>query len=424
MTPRPGRSISVFVGTDHHTFGRLVDWADRWAAANPDDTVTVQYGHSQPPGVAKGHAFMPADQLQSLIASSDIVVTHGGPATIADARAAGHLPLVFPRDPKHGEHVDDHQQRFSRWSGTRELVICVETLDELGNRVAASAMSQRGTRTLDNGESDGSTEAATQLTLLLDRKRQQGNKSSVGAPVVLYATARSTAQLADLSLDLGTRLNVAVVGDTRTVWEQGILRNNDCSCGVRFNACEFWQETGKMAFGGWGKVDLNSLLTLRTAVASRKVMLRSALKTESRGLRALLTEYSEPYYAIFSAVRDVSGADLVLHTDTDAYLALALSHNREIDLRYLDLRNKTEAGESSDATQPRRSLRATASWQRWMLRRRGIPEALLDASFCPGVPSPVDAIWRRLGFSQDPPKEAPQFTGVAGQHIISAHSRH
>lgn len=423
MSTRPGRHISVFVGTDHHPFNRLIAWADQWSENNLNDTVTVQYGHSNPPNLAVGMAFLHPQELQDLIASSDIVITHGGPATIADARTAGHLPLVFPRDPVHGEHVDDHQQRFSRWSATRELVTCVETLEDLGNHVMASTMSEQGTRLLTDVKSGDTSDAAQLLTLLLDRKRQEVNLSSAGAPVVLYAAASSTAPVADLYLELTTRLNVAVIGDTRAVWEQGIKQNRACSCGAQFNACEFWQEVGKKAFGGWDQVDLSQLLDLRKAVESRKVMVRSAFKTESRRLRSLLTEYSEPYYSIFSAVRDISGADLVLHTDTDAFLALALSHNREIDLRYLDMQRIGGSLRRKELIEIPGAYRATASWQRWMLRRRGIPEAWLDEGFQTEAPGRVDTIWSRLGFSNTALKAAAQFTGMPGQHIISSYNR-
>ena len=38
------------------------------------------------------------DQLAELLLSADAVVTHGGPGLIMEARAAGHCPIVVPRD--------------------------------------------------------------------------------------------------------------------------------------------------------------------------------------------------------------------------------------------------------------------------------------------------------------------------------------
>ena len=76
------------------------------------------------------------------MAAADVVVTHGGPATITEARRTGGTPVCVPRDPKLGEHVDDHQQRFARFLAERGLVQLVETevdfLDALSAVVASS----------------------------------------------------------------------------------------------------------------------------------------------------------------------------------------------------------------------------------------------------------------------------------------------
>lgn len=110
MTNSP-RVLAV-VGTDHHPFDRLVQWVDDWAE-DRDVPTLVQYGSASPPQHAAGVRLLPHDRLGDLLRDATAVVCHGGPATIADARAAGHRPLVVPRDPRHGEHVDEHQILFA-----------------------------------------------------------------------------------------------------------------------------------------------------------------------------------------------------------------------------------------------------------------------------------------------------------------------
>ncbi|MFC6287683.1 glycosyltransferase [Nocardioides sp. GCM10027113] len=112
MTPS-GRLVMVMVGTDHHPFDRLVAWADAVALRNPGLRVVVQHGATRAPRRAEGHAFLPIEEIRRLLDDADAVVCHGGPGTIMDARAAGHVPLCVPRDPALGEHVDGHQQRFA-----------------------------------------------------------------------------------------------------------------------------------------------------------------------------------------------------------------------------------------------------------------------------------------------------------------------
>lgn len=125
--------ILILLGTDVHPFARLCDWADQRATAHPEEDVLVQHGATAAPRTARGVEMLAPDELHRTLISMDAVVTHGGPGTIAAARAAGLAPLIIPRDPAHGEHVDDHQLRFARWASERglgEVVLHVDLLDQ------------------------------------------------------------------------------------------------------------------------------------------------------------------------------------------------------------------------------------------------------------------------------------------------------
>ena len=106
-------AVVVSVGTDHHPFDRLVQWADQWAALHPDRSVFVQRGSSDAPHNIPSADIVAHGELLRLFSSSVVVVSHGGPSTVMDARASGRLPIVVPRDPDRGEHVDGHQMRFA-----------------------------------------------------------------------------------------------------------------------------------------------------------------------------------------------------------------------------------------------------------------------------------------------------------------------
>ena len=105
--------VVVSVGTDHHPFDRLVQWADHWAALHPDRTLFIQRGSSEEPRNSANAEIVGHGDLLRLFASSTVVVSHGGPSTVMDARSSGRLPIVVPRDPERGEHVDGHQMRFA-----------------------------------------------------------------------------------------------------------------------------------------------------------------------------------------------------------------------------------------------------------------------------------------------------------------------
>jgi UDP-N-acetylglucosamine transferase subunit ALG13 len=127
----------VTVGTDHHPFERLISWAEHWAVRMPDWDVQIQHGRTRPPVHGNGFAFSDHARLQQLFELSDVIVTHGGPATITEARRLGHRPIVVPRDPRLGEHVDNHQQLFARRLGSSGVVELAETEDDFLAAVVA-----------------------------------------------------------------------------------------------------------------------------------------------------------------------------------------------------------------------------------------------------------------------------------------------
>ena len=106
-------SVVVSVGTDHHPFDRLVRWIDQWAIVHPDVSVFVQRGTSTAPERVPSAELVTHGELRELFAAADVVVSHGGPSTVMDARSSGRLPIVVPRDPERGEHIDGHQMRFA-----------------------------------------------------------------------------------------------------------------------------------------------------------------------------------------------------------------------------------------------------------------------------------------------------------------------
>lgn len=160
--------VLALVGTDHHPFNRLIDWLDEAAVRNPDVQFVVQHGASRAPTVARGNDFLAYDDLVRLAEEADVVVCHGGPGTIMDARGAGHVPICVPRDPELGEHVDGHQQRFAA------------LMDEVGSVTACST--------------DIAFQVALAERLLIDRTRRP---RAIG-DTTLLARQRMTVALDEL----------------------------------------------------------------------------------------------------------------------------------------------------------------------------------------------------------------------------------
>ncbi len=123
--------VFVTVGTDHHPFDRLVQWVDAWSAAHPAVEVVIQHGEATSPQHADARRYLTHTQLFGFLERADVIVCHGGPATIAEAWRQKLIPIVAPRGHDLGEHVDNHQQAFAAVLADREQVIQVKTEDEL-----------------------------------------------------------------------------------------------------------------------------------------------------------------------------------------------------------------------------------------------------------------------------------------------------
>ncbi len=190
---RPVRMLFVSIGTDHHPFPRLLGWVGDWAAEHPDWEVQVQHGRSPAPPYGTAFAFCDHDRLQELLEEADAVVTHGGPATITEARRYGHVPIVVPRDPRLGEHVDAHQQLFARRLAAAGLIRLASGEAELrvaldGEAGAPTSRQDRARRAADRQVPPG-VHAVGRVIEDLAR----GKAPSAPAPVKFWAR-RSRAQ--------------------------------------------------------------------------------------------------------------------------------------------------------------------------------------------------------------------------------------
>jgi UDP-N-acetylglucosamine transferase subunit ALG13 len=339
--------ILILVGTDHHAFQRAVTWADDRQRTRPQERVFIQYGKSAAPAVAAGEAFLSPDQMRAAIARADLVITHGGPGTISDARHGGHRPIVFPRDPQHGEHVDDHQQRFAAWCEARGLAQFARTVSDLDAAVAA--VGEVGTRGA--GSADHASAAAVATVGALIDGTSVAVRVRPGSPVVVHLSASSAQELSAAETVLGTMSGVTVLGDVTSLLALGATSHQPCGCGIGVSDCEFWNQVGTKAFGGWDAARADGVLEVAQQLPGSLWGL--ARRYQGRNTRERILAYTAPYRALFAATQEISGADvLVVWGGLGA--ALAWSHDRQLDVR---------------------SLRLSPTLSGWAPRLRGLPAA-------------------------------------------------
>lgn len=150
--------VLATVGTDHHPFDRFVDWIDAWQAEHDDVEVFVQYGTCTRRPTSPGEQWVEGHELASMMQRADAIVCHGGPSTIIEARSNGTVPVVVPRNPGLGEHVDGHQMRFADFMSEQENILLARTPTDLshlidrvlGGDVAPPLVAENQTATLKN----------------------------------------------------------------------------------------------------------------------------------------------------------------------------------------------------------------------------------------------------------------------------------
>jgi UDP-N-acetylglucosamine transferase subunit ALG13 len=127
--------IVVTVGTHEQPFDRLL----RAVAALPgDEPLLVQYGTSTVPhGRGEWVDYMSFDELAERSRAARVFICHAGVGSIVLARRCGHRPIIMPRRPRHGEHVDEHQMELARRLSAAGLATLVEDERSLAAAVDA-----------------------------------------------------------------------------------------------------------------------------------------------------------------------------------------------------------------------------------------------------------------------------------------------
>lgn len=127
--------LVVSLGTDYHTFDRLLRWVKAYLAENPQIRCLIQHGHTSPVEGADNVKLLPAGILKHLYAKAQVVLVQGGPGSIQDARATGAIPLVVPRRVEFDEVVDNHQVPFVTMMEKQGGAVIVESRADLFDKL-------------------------------------------------------------------------------------------------------------------------------------------------------------------------------------------------------------------------------------------------------------------------------------------------
>lgn len=126
--------------------------------------------------------------------------------------------------------------------------------------------------------------------------------------------------------------HVSVGELSEALWERDLQWDWPCGCGKKFSGCEFWSEVGERAFGGWNTLDAVEIADLQRAVDKTKKTPMLLAPSLVPGFRPKLHRYLDLLTKVYAAVREVTGAQVIVDSSKAPSLPYALRHADSIDL--------------------------------------------------------------------------------------------
>jgi len=132
--------ILVTLGTQDKPFTRLIQAVEKQIElGNIQDEVIVQSGCTQyKSDKMKIIDYLTIEEFQKLMKSADILITHGGVASIIEGLKNNKKVIAVARKQEYGEHVNNHQEQIIENFESQGYILGLKKLDEL-NKVLEEA---------------------------------------------------------------------------------------------------------------------------------------------------------------------------------------------------------------------------------------------------------------------------------------------
>lgn len=138
--------------------------------------------------------------------------------------------------------------------------------------------------------------------------------ASGGGPDVLFIAGWGRSGSTLLDRIVGQVPGFVSLGELRDIWQRGVVEDRLCGCGRAFSACPFWQEVGRVAFGGWSRVDLARAQALRRSVDRPWALPLLLAPRLSRRFDQRAGEYADLLETLLRAVQTVAEARVLVES--------------------------------------------------------------------------------------------------------------
>lgn len=126
-------------------------------------------------------------------------------------------------------------------------------------------------------------------------------------------------------------------GELRFVWKESFLEDRPCGCGRPFSECPFWKAVVEEAYGTRDRVGLDEVMDLKRRVDRMRYIPRLLSPWKSARFRGDLSRYGSKVEALYRAIRDVSGARIIVDSSKDPSYAYVLANLSGLEVRTVHL---------------------------------------------------------------------------------------
>jgi Sulfotransferase family len=161
-------------------------------------------------------------------------------------------------------------------------------------------------------------------------------KAGGGPMQVLYIAGVGRSGSTLLERMLGAVPGFVNAGELNAIFSRVATQDQRCGCGEPFSRCDFWQEVGSRAFGGWSPVS-GRIAALQPRVVRQRFVPGLASGVARPAYLRDLEEYLEVHHRLYRAIAEVAGARTVVDASKSTAQLFALRRIEGLDLRVVNL---------------------------------------------------------------------------------------
>ena len=157
----------------------------------------------------------------------------------------------------------------------------------------------------------------------------------MGKIKVVYLTGFWFSGATILGRSLKSSDEAIYVGEIRDYWTKGLKKNEQCSCGERFENCSFWTMVTEEYFSAFPRMDIEKISKDLSELEKTKnyFKLRKFLKNRNDNyIQQLLDTYLKHTEKLYETIARVSGKDIIVDSSRLPGRLLALSLSTRIEI--------------------------------------------------------------------------------------------